>query len=130
MDKLAARWGMEKKGKYYYYQYPEEQYLENAGRRIFVLVSRATASSAEGFVDLVNNMENTVTIGTNTGGVFTNMANYSMAMPYSRLYLEFGECLMYYDPSYFRESYGMEPDIYLTGKNLEKRLERFLKFIL
>ena len=127
MDKLAVQWGMEKSGKYYYCQYPEGQYLENKERRIFVLTSRRTASSAEGFVDLANNMENVVTIGTNTGGVFTNMANYSVAMPYSRLYLEFGECLMYYEPAYFRESYGMEPDIYLTGENLEDRLEKFFE---
>lgn len=127
MDKLADSCGMEKSGKYYYCQYPKEQYLENKEHRIFVLTSRRTASSAEGFVDLVNNIENAVTIGTNTGGVFTNMANYSLAMPYSGLFLEFGECLMYYDVSYFRESYGIEPDIYLTGENLSDRLEKFFE---
>ena len=55
------------------------------------------------------------------------MANYNMAMPYSGLYLQFGECMQYFDPSYFRESYGMEPDLYLTGKNLQKRLKKFFK---
>lgn len=56
-----------------------------------------------------------------------NMANYSMAMPYSRLLLQFGESMQYFEGSYFQESYGIEPDVYLTGKNLDERLEKFFK---
>ena len=77
--------------------------------------------------DALKNIENTVTIGTNTGGVLINMANYSMAMPYSGLLLQFGTCLQNFDPSYFKESYGIEPDIYLTGKNLDQRLKKFFQ---
>lgn len=127
MDAFAAESGLKKSGKYYYAQYPGRQYLENEDRQIFVLTSRRTSSAAESMVDALKNLENVITIGTNTGGVLANMANHMMAMPYSGLYLQFGECLQYFDPSYFKEGYGMEPDVYLTGKNIEKRLKKFFK---
>lgn len=112
---------------YSYEQYPEHQYIENKDQNIFILASCATASAAGDFVDVSKNMENIVIIGTNTSGVYINMANYEIAMPYSRLRLEFSECLNYSDSNYFRESYGIEPDIYLTGKNLQKRLKSFFE---
>ena len=127
MDVFAVQTGMKKDGKYYYSQYPGHQYLKNNGRHIFVLTSRYTSSAAESMTDALKNIENTVTIGTNTGGVLINMANYSMAMPYSGLLLQFGTCLQNFDPSYFKESYGIEPDIYLTGKNLDQRLKKFFQ---
>ena len=127
MDVFAVQTGMKKDGKYYYSQYPGHQYLKNNGRHIFVLTSRHTSSAAESMTDALKNIENTVTIGTNTGGVLINMANYSMAMPYSGLLLQFGTCLQNFDPSYFKESYGIEPDIYLTGKNLDQRLKKFFQ---
>ncbi len=127
MDEFAAQTGLKRRGKYYYCQYPGRQYLADEGRQIFVLTSRRTSSAAESMTDALKNLENVITIGTNTGGVLANMANYNMAMPYSGLYLQFGECMQYFDPSYFRESYGMEPDLYLTGKNLQKRLKKFFK---
>ena len=127
MDAFAVEMGWKRSGKYYYYQKPGHQYLENKGKQIFVLTSRRTSSAAEAMTDALKNMENVVTIGVNTGGVLINMANYNMAMPYSGLFLQFGESLQYFDSSYFKEAYGIEPDIYLTGKNLEGRLEKFFE---
>lgn len=126
MDLYMFQMGLKKSGNYYY-QYPTEQYLENDNRNIFVLTSRYTASAAEAYTDVLKNLENVVTIGTNTGGVLSNMANYSFAMPYSGLYIQFGECMIQFDSSYFKESYGLEPDIYLTGKELDTRLKKFFE---
>lgn len=116
-------YGMVKKDGYYQ-QYPKEQFLEN-NTNLFLLTSRQTASSAEAFTDALHNLENVITIGTNTGGVLTNGANYTFELPYSKLYMTFGECFFYWEKDYFKEGYGIEPDIYLTGENLEKRLEMF-----
>lgn len=127
MDVFASRTGMNKDGKYYYSKYPGHQYLKNNGKHIFVLTSRRTSSAAEAMTDALKNIENVITIGTNTGGVLINMANYTMAMPYSGLLLQYGNCLQYFDNSYFKESYGIEPDIYLTGKNLDQRLKKFFQ---
>lgn len=126
-DSYWKQEGLQKSGKYYYTQYPKHQYLTNAGKKIFVLTSRQTSSAAEAMTDALKNIENVVTVGTNTGGVLINMANYQMAMPYSGLFLQFGECLQNFDSSYFREDYGMEPDIYLTGEHLKKRLKKFFR---
>lgn len=125
MDEFMQQYGMKKTGKYFYEQHPQKQFLENKGKQIFVLTSRQTSSAAEAMTDAFRNLENVVTIGTNTGGVFLNMANYNMAMPYSGLFLQYGSCLQYFDKDYFQESYGMEPDIYLTGPDLEQRLKKF-----
>ncbi len=127
MDEFAVSDGLKRSGKHYYFKKPKHQYLKNGDKQIFVLTSRMTSSAAEAMTDALKNIENVVTIGTNTGGVLVNMANYSMAMPYSGLLLQFGSCLQYFDLSYFKESYGIEPDIYLTGNNLNKRLEQFFK---
>lgn len=126
MDLYMSGMGLKRSGNYYY-QYPTEQYLENDNHNIFVLTSRYTASAAEGYTDVLKNLENVVTIGTNTGGVLSNMANYFFAMPYSGLFIQFGECLIQFDSSYFKESYGMEPDIYLTGRDLDTRLKKFFE---
>ncbi|HBA96490.1 MAG TPA: hypothetical protein DCZ23_00115 [Lachnospiraceae bacterium] len=127
MDEFAASYGLKKSGRYYYYANPGHQYLDNGSRQIFVLTSRMTSSAAEAMTDALKNIENVITIGTNTGGVLINMANYSMAMPYSGLFLQYGSCLQHFDSSYFKESYGIEPDIYLTGKNLKQRLKKFFE---
>lgn len=128
-DTWARSQKLKREGKYYYTQYPGHQFLRNEGKQIFVLTSRMTSSAAEAMTDALKNVENVVTIGTNTGGVLANMANYSMAMPYSGLFLQFGECMQYFDKSYFREAYGMEPDIYITGKHIQERLDTFFENI-
>lgn len=110
----------------YYVGAPEPQFLEHPEQVLFVLTSRGTASAAEGFTDILHNLQNVVTIGANTGGVLTNGANYGIALPYSGLFFQFGECLFYWNPSYFSEGAGMAPDVYLTGDNLDERLNLFL----
>lgn len=125
-DAYHAQTGLKSDGDYYV-QYPTAQYLENDGPTLFILTSRRTASAAEGFSDLLHNLENVVFIGANTGGVLTNGANYGIALPYSGLFFQFGECLFCWDRAYFEEGVGLEPDIYLTGDNLDMRLNQFLK---
>ena len=100
--------------------------MEQPDRVLFVLTARHTASAAEAFTDLMHNLQNVVTIGTNTGGVLTNGANYGISLPYSGLFFQFGECLFYWDPAYFQEGAGRTPDVYLTGDRLNERLELFL----
>ena len=110
----------------YYFSAPQKQFVKNKDTAIILLTSRNTQSAGEIFTDTIKNMENVLTIGTNTGGVMINAANYGIALPYSGMYFQFGECLNYWNPNYFKEGYGIEPDIYLTGENLEKRLQLFI----
>lgn len=125
-EKTMEALGLKKDGDAYL-QYPGKQFLQKDGPTLFVLTSRKTASAAEQMTDALKNLKNTVTIGVNTGGVLTNAANYTMAMPYSGLRLQFGECLYYWDSGYFQEGVGLEPDIYLTGDKTDERLALFLK---
>lgn len=124
-DQLFTSMGLTISGDYYV-QYPEKQFVSNSGPILFLLTSPGTASAAEGFTDALHNLENAVTIGSNTGGVLTNNANYGMLLPYSSLAFQFGTCLYSWDAAYFREGVGMAPDLYLTGENLSGRLARFI----
>lgn len=124
-DTYHAQDGLRADGAYYV-SAPAPQFLEQPDRVLFVLTARRTSSAAEGFTDLMHNLQNVVTIGANTGGVLTNGANYGLALPYSGLFFQFGECLFYWDPSYFQEGVGLAPDVYLTGDRLQERLNLFL----
>lgn len=125
LDQSFAGMGLTPDGSYYT-GIPSAQFVPN-DRTLFVLTSRGTASAAELFTDVLHNLQNTVFIGSNTGGVLVNAANYGFKLPYSGLFAQFGECLNLWDKDYFEESRGMEPDLYLTGDNLDERLARFLE---
>lgn len=125
-DAMWEQYGLKADGAYYVGT-PSPQFLKNDGRALFVLTSRGTQSAAENFTDVVHNLQNTVTIGSNTGGVLTNGANYGLKLPYSELPFQFGECLFLWDKSYFEEGRGIAPDVYLTGDNLDERLSLFLQ---
>lgn len=124
-DDIMLEMGLTGEGNYYVSR-PEKQFEENNGATLFVLTSRYTASAAEAMTDAVRNIENAVIIGTNTSGVLINDANYGLGLPYSGLYMQFGEDFRYWNPDDFQEGYGLEPDIYLTGSHTAERFEKFL----
>lgn len=105
---------------------PEDQFLPSDCTRI-VRIGKTTFSAGEGLVDALTNVENTLIIGANTAGAFsgTNLITYQL--PYSGLPLSFGQHLFHWNADYFREGYGLAPDIYLTGTNTDKRLELFIQ---
>lgn len=128
-EQAMKDFGLSKDGDYYF-SAPSKQFIKNKDTAIILLTSRNTQSAGEIFTDTMKNMENVLTVGTNTGGVMINAANYGIALPYSGMYFQFGECLNYWNPNYFKEGYGIEPDVYLTGENLEKRLQLFINHYL
>ena len=125
-DDIMKEMGLKADG-HYYIKKPKEQFMDNNDTMIFLRTGRYTASAAEYFTSSIKNLSNVITIGSNTGGVYLNGSNHAIALPFSNVYFQFGECLFYFDENFFRESYGMEPDIWLTGANEEQRFNLFLE---
>ena len=89
---------------------------------ITVLVSRNTASAADGFVSLVSGFDNTVIVGTNTGGEKLG-GQYMDLLPASKLVYMFVPSLSFNDDGTDNSVYGTSPDIYseLTAEGFMKR---------
>lgn len=86
------------------------------------MARRLTFSAGEGLVHALTNVENTLIIGANTAGAFSGTNLSTFQLPYSGLPFSFGQHLICWNTDYFREGYGLAPDIYLTGTNTDKRL--------
>lgn len=113
---------------YYYEKYPVPQFVDQKGPFLIVRTSDRTCSAAELFTDMTRNLKNTLRIGAPTGGTITGDQTYfGMAMPWSKLSFTCGTQLFYWDEDYFSEGWGFAPDLYLTGDNVEKRLDLFIE---
>lgn len=113
---------------YYYEKYPVPQFVDQNGPFLIVRTSDRTCSAAELFTDMTRNLKNTLRIGAPTGGIITGDQTYfDMAMPWSKLSFTCGTILFYWDEDYFSEGWGFAPDLYLTGDNVEKRLDLFIE---
>ena len=103
-----------------------EKHIENA-QRLFLVTSRRSASCAEMMTDSCRAIENTVVIGADTFGCLSGDVTEILWLPVSGVPVSFGASLYQWDEDYFKEGRGFSPDLYLTGKDCEERLELFLE---
>ena len=97
------------------------------GPVLVVLTTRQTGSAAEDFTDLAHGLENTLVVGSNTYGCLTGNRAYLKRLPWSGLTLSCGNALYLWPEGYFAEGVGLEPDVYLTGRDSVSRLNQFLE---
>ena len=91
---------------------PREQML-------ILLTDRGTASAAEDFVDRALNIENTLIIGTATGGALAFDATYSpINLPNTGMPFGLGRAMMLWPDGHFAEGIGIQPDIWVSGDAL------------
>ena len=79
---------------------------------LVILTSKATASSAEMFVDAAHNAENTLVIGENTAGCYINNSSTDTKLMYSRIEVNYGDMVTIFPEGDFVEAYGYEPDLW------------------
>jgi len=101
---------------------PEDRIVPNK-QLIVVLINRNTFSAAEGMVDLIFNIENTLVIGQNTGGgLLTASGARRMMLPHSGIDFNFGTSILTHPEGHFREGVGLAPDIWVLGDALTATL--------
>ncbi len=101
-----------------------DKFVEN-DRLLIVLVNKNAASSAEMFVDMAHNLENTLIVGTNTAGVLLGDAYKQVCLPNSALKIQLGAGISFFPDNYFQEYVGFEPDLWVDG-NAEEAVNKFL----
>lgn len=87
---------------------------------LVILTSKWTASSAEMFVDGAHNVQNTLIIGENTGGCYTNNLSQDIKLTYSRIEIMFGDLVTIFPDEYYIEGYGFEPDLWCPAVYAEE----------
>ena len=110
----------------FWIKYPQKE-LDKNDRILIVLMNRNTSSAAEGVIDSLHSLENTVFVGVNSSGMIASSASFPILTLYSEVSILYGSNIRLYDDSYFKEYRGFEPDIYYFGnKNLETLILAFL----
>jgi len=90
---------------------------------IILLVDRGTASAGDGFADSMFNMENTLIIGQNTGGVLhTDLTFSGLTLPRSGISLGFGITIFVHPEGHLPEGVGIAPDLWVNGDALTAAL--------
>jgi len=83
---------------------------------IILLTDRFVASAGDAFADAMLNMENTLIIGQNTGGVLHTDLTYSpLFLPNSGLRFGLGRTIHLHPEGHLQEGIGVAPDIWFTG---------------
>ena len=93
---------------------------------LIILTGKMTASSAEIFVDMARNVENTLIIGENTGGFLTNNMSGSTKLTYSRIEVGYGNMVTIFPENDFEEGYGFEPDLWCPAVYAEEAAVNFV----
>lgn len=125
-EAMYLRMGQTEENGYKVIRPHNEKHIENA-QRLFLVTSRRSASCAEMMTDSCRAIENTVVIGADTFGCLSGDVTEILWLPVSGVPVSFGASLYQWDEDYFKEGRGFSPDLYLTGKDCEERLELFLE---
>jgi hypothetical protein len=87
---------------------------------LIVLVDGYVASAGEHMVDLLHHLSNTLFVGMPTYGAFRGSAVTQYNMEHSGIPVSFGNIIMSFDPSYFKEYTGFMPDIWMPSTDIDR----------
>ena len=103
-----------------------ENLLKN-DNNLFVLQSKHNYSSGELFIKMLNNVENVLTVGTNTNGcIHTGMVS-AVSLPNSGLVLGYSQSILIGPDKEF-DIYGIEPDIYIASEDAQEAVLRCIEY--
>lgn len=89
------------------------KWLDN-NNRIYVLIDKQVASSAEGFVALLRTLDNVVFVGSNTGGCSFVLSESFKSLPNSGIKLYFGDGIINIENRGNQDTIGFLPDIWVA----------------
>ena len=100
--------------------------LENENK-LFVLQSKHNYSSGELFINMLHNVENVLTVGTNTNGcIHTGMVS-GVGLPNSGLGIGYSQAILIGADKEL-DIYGIEPDIYIASEDAEDAVLRCIEY--
>lgn len=101
--------------------------LMNNEKTLFILQGYSTCSAAEHFVSMSKNIENTITVGTNSNGCFRFGSVVYYYLPNSGMRISYGTSVITGYENDF-ENHGFGPDIFIGGENAKDALLRCIEF--
>jgi C-terminal processing protease CtpA/Prc len=94
---------------------------------VFVILDSDVASAGEMFVNMLQQMDNVILVGTNTGGCLTVCNNRTLNMPYSHIGLTCGFTLFIIPNRQDFEGRGYRPDLWCPPDQAVDRVVKFVK---
>lgn len=94
---------------------------------LFVLMNSYSASAAEYLIDALHNVKNVIFVGTPSAGCLQSDNGNVLVLPNSKIKVAFGNSWSEYDPKYYQEFEGFQPDIWINSSNLEEVILKFIK---
>ncbi len=113
------------KVKSYQMHYPDEHDVSTYRGTLYVVMNKATASSAEMGVSPSYFVKNAVRIGSGTFGCTTFGNCFFYQLPHSKICLLYGSRLFYYEN--FEEGKGFLPDYWIDDTNPVRVVEEYIK---
>ena len=101
--------------------------LANNKNKLFVLQGKRCYSSGEYFIELLHNIENVLTVGTNTNGCIHTGVVSMLNLPNIRLRLTFSQGINI-GPDKEIDIYGIEPDIYIASEDAQDAVLRCIEY--
>lgn len=95
--------------------------------KLFVLQSKRCYSSGEYFIEILHNIENVLTVGTNTNGCIHTGIVSMASLPNSKLKLSFSQGINI-GPDKELDIYGIEPDIYIASEDAQEAVLRCIDY--
>lgn len=103
-----------------------EKMIENKNT-LFVLQSKRDVSSGEVFIMMLDNVENVLSVGTNTHGCIHAGNTFTMCLPNSGLPFMYSRAIFAgFDKDF--DVYGLEPDIYVADDDAQDTVLRCIEY--
>lgn len=106
------------------------QWTQRDGKALFLLNGKENYSAGEYFIEACRTMENTLVVGTNSGGcLITGGVNSSniLYLPNSQIGITYSTSLFINHPRDF-DIYGIQPDIYIGTCDEEEAVARCIRY--
>ena len=99
----------------------------NNDNTLFVLQSKRNYSSGEVFIMMLDSVENTLSVGTNTNGCIHLGNVFGLSLPNSGLELMYSRSILVgFDKEF--DVYGLEPDIYIADDDAQDAVLRCINY--
>ena len=109
----------------------DTQWTQHTGKVLFLLDGKENVSAGEIFIEDSRSLENTLVVGTNSGGCLTtgdvNSTNV-LYLPNSQIGIIYSSVLTLFDRPKDFDKYGILPDIYIGTGNAAEAVARCIRY--